>query len=205
MVSRFECVRYLTELSGDSLVLIWGSASDEWHHLRAYPPYMRMDLGTATACGFGLALALPHRRVLVIDSDGGLLINLGVLCTLGNLQPPNLKVFVMDNECYESIGGPPTATAGATDLAAMARGAGIKQAKMTATLGEFKKAAKSVMTTDGLQFIVAKVDKGTKRVDFRATDALEMKYEFVRYVEETENINVITAVLQKTPEHLIKD
>ena len=144
---------------------------------------------------------MPHRRVVVIDTDGGLLLNLGVLCTLGNLRPPNLKVIVIDNECYESIGGMPTATAGRTDLAAMARGAGIEHAETTRTLDEFKDVAKRGFADNALYFIVAKVEKGTKEVPTLFLDGIERKYQFVRYIEETENIHVISPGLQHARKH----
>jgi thiamine pyrophosphate-dependent acetolactate synthase large subunit-like protein len=151
--------------------------------------------------GFGLALALPHRRVVVLDSDGGILLNLGVLCTLGNFRPPNLKVFVIDNECYESIGGMPTATAGRTDLAAMAKAAGIEHAETTRTLQEFKDATNRAFADNALYFIVAKVEKGTKEVPTLYLDGIERKYQFVRYIEETEKIHIISPGLQ----HVGKD
>ncbi len=44
----------------------------------------------------------PHRRIISLDTDGGILFNLGILATLGNEQPKNLLVVVWDNECYQS-------------------------------------------------------------------------------------------------------
>lgn len=205
MVSRFECLQFLAEVVKDALVLMWGSGGEkEWYHLRPYPPTMPMALGYATPTGLGLALTLPHRRVVVIDTDGGLLLNLGVLATLGNLGPPNLKVIVIDNECYESIGALPTATAGKADLAAMAKGAGIEHAETTRTLDEFKKAAKRAFTDNALYFMVAKVEKGAKNLPPSPFDGTEAKYRFVRYIEETEKIRIITPELQKIPEHLLR-
>ena len=73
----------------------------------------------------GLALALPHRKVVAFDGDGSLLLNLGSLATMANQHPRNLIHIVFDNECYESSRGAPTATAGQADLAAIARGCGF--------------------------------------------------------------------------------
>ncbi len=192
MVNRFECLQSLAELVGDALVVRWLSQS-EWYHLRPNPPSLSVTMGTATPIGLGLALALPQRQVVVIDTDGGILINLGVLTTLGNLRPPNLKVFIIDNECYEYVGARPTATAGATDLAAMARGAGIEQVETTRTLDEFKEAARRALADKALHCIVAKVEKGTKKLPPVYIDGRESKYKFVRYIEETEKIRIITA------------
>ena len=200
MISRFDCLKELAEAVGDSLVIarLFPVMRDEWRHLRPNPPSMRSDLGTTTPLGLGLAMALPHRKVVVIDTDGSLLLNLGALATLGNIRPPNLKVFVMDNECYESTGEQPTATAGRTDLAAIAKGAGIDQAKTTRTLEEFAEAAQYAMTDKNLHFIVVKVEKGLRKVPPLVTDGIETKYKFLRYVEETEQINIIELSQQRT-------
>ena len=68
--------------------------------------------------GIGLALVLPHRKVIVLESDGSHLLSLYNLPTLGNLNVPNLAVFVFDNEVYSGTRiSEPSATAGKTDLA----------------------------------------------------------------------------------------
>ncbi len=197
MVRRYECLQFLAGVMDDALVITWspGSHGKEWWHLQQHPSLFS-SLGYATPIGLGLALTLPHRRVVVIDTDGGMLLNPGVLCTLGNLRPPNLKVFVIDNECYESIGGMPTATAGRTDLAAIARGSGIEHAETTRTLEEFKDVTKRALEDNNLYFIVAKVEKGTEKLPSEATDGIERKYKFVRYIEQTEKIQIISPPLQ---------
>ena len=127
-MTRFECMQRLAAHLKDELVILsLGASVDEWY---TAAPKMReaslfqQQLGCVTPEAFGLAVGLPHRRVVSLDTDGGLLFNLGILATVGNEQPPNLLIVVWDNHCYQSIGGPPTHTAsGRVDLAAIARGA----------------------------------------------------------------------------------
>src|ERR1700729_2494477 len=134
-------------LAGDELVIVsLGSSVDEGYKP---PPRMRaaslfqQQLGCVTPEALGLAIGLPHRRVISLDTDGGLLFNLGILATVGNEQPPNLFVVVWGNEGYQSIGGPPTHTAsGRVDLAAIARGAGVEDAFTARTVAEFTALAK---------------------------------------------------------------
>ena len=96
-------------------------------------------MGCATGVGMGLALALPHRRVIVLESDGSVLLSLFNLPTLGNLNLSNLTVFVFDNEVYSgSTMSEPTATAGKTDLAAIARASGIENAVTVHDIEGFK-------------------------------------------------------------------
>ncbi len=76
-------------------------------------------MGCAIGVATGLALALPHRKVIALDSDGSVLLSLFNLPTLGNLRPKNLVVYVFDNGVYSgSRISYPTATSGNTDLAA---------------------------------------------------------------------------------------
>ena len=132
-MKRYDCMTALAKRLKDELVILsLGASVDEWYNAA---PHMReaslfqQQLGCVTPQAFGLAAGLPHRRIVSLDTDGGMMFNLGILATLANEQPKNLFVVVWDNECYQSIGGPPTHTAsGRVDIAAIARGAGIENA-----------------------------------------------------------------------------
>src|SRR5258708_35091197 len=87
--------------------------------------YLEHAMGLASSMGLGIALAMPEHKVVVIDGDGSLLMNLGTLSTLARYRPGNLLHIVFDNESLLSVGGFPTATATGTDLAAVARASGV--------------------------------------------------------------------------------
>jgi thiamine pyrophosphate-dependent acetolactate synthase large subunit-like protein len=195
---RYDCMTALAGLlAGDELVILsLGSSVDEWYNatprMRAASLFQQ-QLGCVTPEALGLAIGLPHRRVISLDTDGGLLFNLGILATLGNEQPTNLLVVVWDNECYQSIGSPPTHTAtGRVDLAAIARGAGVDDAYTARTAEEFTALAKRGLAADRPFVIVAKVDpsipQGIRR---KHSDGREDKYIFVRHVEESEGIVIM--------------
>jgi hypothetical protein len=140
-MKRFDCMSVLAKLLKDELVILsLGASVDEWYNAA---PHMReaslfqQQLGCVTPQAFGLAAGLPHRQIVSLDTDGGMMFNLGILATLANEQPRNLFVVVWDNQCYQSIGGPPTHTAGRVDIAAIARGAGIEHAYTVRDLNEF--------------------------------------------------------------------
>ena len=76
-----------------------------------------------------MALGLPHRKVVALDGDGSLLMNLCSLPTIARMRPKNLVHIVFDNEVYEASGSKKTATGAGTDLVGMARAAGIKNAQ----------------------------------------------------------------------------
>jgi thiamine pyrophosphate-dependent acetolactate synthase large subunit-like protein len=204
VVTRYECLEVLAPAIGDALtVLSIGGIENEWFHLRPGPGTMRLMMGAVVPVGVGLATALPTRRVIALDTDGSLLLNLGALCTVGALRPPNLTIIVMDNECYESIGGIPSHTARGTDLAGIARAAGIEHASTTRTLGEFRTAAAAAMRRQDATFIAAKVAPGAKDLPALSMDGLEMKYRFLRYIEETAGIRVLGGAPQRMPAHML--
>jgi len=196
-ISRYACMELLGRRLRDELVILsLGGAVDEWYdaapHMRAASLFQQ-QLGCVSAEAFGLAVGLPHRRVVSLDTDGGLLFNLGILATLGNERPENLFVVVWDNEQYQSIGGPRTHTAsGRVDLAAIARGAGIDQAHTVDTLEDFDAHCAAGLAAREPYLVVAKTDgilqPGIRR---KHSDGLEDKYVFVRHVEETEGITIM--------------
>ena len=110
-MNRFDCMQQLAARLKDELVVLsLGASVDEWYnaapHMRSASLFQQ-QLGCVTPQAFGLAVGLPHRRVVSLDTDGGMMFNLGILATLANEQPKNLFIVVWDNECYQSIGGPP--------------------------------------------------------------------------------------------------
>jgi sulfopyruvate decarboxylase subunit beta len=196
-MKRFNCMKALAARLKDELVILsLGASVDEWYnaapHMRSASLFQQ-QLGCVTAQAFGLACGLPHRRIVSLDTDGGMMFNLGILATLGNEQPKNLFVVVWDNECYQSIGGPPTHTAsGRVDLAAIARGAGVDNAFTVRTVEEFDDHCAKGLAADVPYVVVAKV-AGTVQPDIKRkhSDGREDKYIFVRHVEATENIVIM--------------
>ena len=196
-MNRFDCMtRLAARLKNELVVLSLGASVDEWYnaapHMRSASLFQQ-QLGCVTPQAFGLAVGLPHRRIVSLDTDGGLLFNLGILATLANEQPRNLFIVVWDNECYQSIGGPPTHTAsGRVDIAAIARGAGIEHAYAVKTIDEFDKHCEAGLRAQSPYVVVAKIDRSVKRdIKRKHSDGREDKYIFVRHVEQTENIVIM--------------
>jgi thiamine pyrophosphate-dependent acetolactate synthase large subunit-like protein len=150
-----------------------------------------MGMGLVTPVVLGLALSLPHRGVIALDGDGSILLNLGTLSTVGNYAPPNLITIIFDNESYASTGGLPTATAGKTNLAEMAKGAGISNAVEVRKIEDFTVEITKALAGHGPWFIVAKVVAEKPPVEPKLMDGRENKYRFVRYIEETEGTIIL--------------
>ncbi len=188
---RYDCLELLAQRMSDQLVITSQSGQRiEWANLSNHEGNLLVGMmGCALGVGMGLAVALPHRKVIVLDSDGSILLSLFNLPTLGNLQPGNLVVFVFDNSVYSgSRISYPTATSGNTDLESMAKAAGIKNAVTLTKLDDFRTKGLGALDRHELAFIVCKVEESLvhRQIDRPTLDLAENKYRFVRYLERTE-------------------
>lgn len=201
-MKRYDCLKAIAPHFGEELVVTnLGAVRHEWQALRPHPGnYHLQNLGLTSSMALGLALALPHRKVVAFDGDGSLLLNLGSLATIANQHPKNLIHVVFDNECYESSRGAPTATAGQADLAAIARGAGFANVTTANSVAEFEQGFLRALKTNDLCFILAKVEVGAGDVPAAALDSAENKYLFVRYIEKSENLKILTSTLSRASE-----
>ena len=189
---RYDCFEWLAPLMTDQLVGTSLSGQRvEWGHLSKREADLNLgSMGNALAVGIGLALALRHRKIFVFESDGSVLLSLFNLPTLANLQPKNLIVYVFDNGVYSgSRISYPTATAGNSDLEAIAKGAGIKNAFTIRDVESFRRDGLAALDRNELSFFVCKVEETLihREINRPDIDLAENKYRFVRYLERTEN------------------
>ena len=199
-MKRIDCLRVLGPHVGDEdlVVISLGGTGLEWNAVRpADTNLFLVAMGCNTPVALGMARALPHRRIVLLETDGSLLLTLGALATLGNVAPPNLRVFVFDNQGYERVKHDISATSGRTDLAAIAAACGLRDTSTVRTVDEFAAAAARTMSGDELSFVVAKVEPGIADVSPRPGDGLEDKYRFVRAVERLEGRPILSAYRAK--------
>jgi thiamine pyrophosphate-dependent acetolactate synthase large subunit-like protein len=197
-MQRFDVLSSLARMvNPEDLVVTWRSTIwDDWRELATANAANTLPLailGSVSSTALGLALALPHRRVIAVESDGSVLMNAGMLATLGAERPPNLTVVVLDNGMYESIGGPPTLTARHADLARMAEGAGCPNSLSVGTPSAFDDAAARLLGDGQMGYLVARIEPGRPSApnpppSRPITDGMEDKYRFIRYIEELEGI-----------------
>ena len=187
MMQRVECLRAIHQRLEDCLVVtIMGAVAAELQSVGHRPNffYLQHAMGLASSTGLGLALCLPHQRVVVFDGDGSILMNLGGFTTLARYRPGNLVHVIFDNESLLSVGGFPTATATGSDLAAVARAAGIAKAQTVHTLEEFKAAFDEAMASNELACIVAKVEAIGPKGYVTELSLLENRFQFRRHIEK---------------------
>jgi sulfopyruvate decarboxylase subunit beta len=160
-MERAGCIEMIyPELHDKLVVTIMGACAQELYNLGHCDNffYLQHAMGLASSIGLGLAMHLPTERVIVLDGDGSVLMNLGTLVTLARYRPKNLVHVVFDNGSLLSTGGFDSQTAGGlTDIAAIARGAGIEHVASASTTIEFGEAFVEALERDDLSVIVAKV------------------------------------------------
>jgi sulfopyruvate decarboxylase subunit beta len=182
-VKRIDCLGEIyDDLTDCAVVTIMGAVAVELYSLghRANFFYLEHAMGLASSMGLGIALAQPDRKVVVIDGDGSVLMNLGGLTTMARYAPPNLTHIVFDNESLLSVGGFPTATSTGSDLAGIARASGIEDALSVTDLAEFAEAAKKAIGADHLACVVAKVEAIGPASFHMDLHLLENRFEFAR-------------------------
>jgi sulfopyruvate decarboxylase subunit beta len=182
-VKRRECLAAIYyELSQCAVVTIMGAVAAELHSLGHQPNffYLQHAMGLAPSLGLGIALTQPSRKVVVVDGDGSLLMNLGGLATLAGEAPGNLTHIVFDNQSLVSIGGFPTPTARGVDLAAAARAAGITNARTVTELEEFTAATQEAIAADELTCLVVKVEADVVSSFAMDLHLLENRFAFAR-------------------------
>ncbi len=158
---RFDGIKLVLKHAGDSAIVgNLGPTSDElWHAgQRARNFYTHGSMGMCSSIALGMALC-SQVKVISMDGDGSLLMNLGTVATIGREKPRNLIVLVWDNEEWGQTGHQPSHTAMGTDLEQVARACSITHTATASTEGELERALQEALGTDGPWFIVAKIQE----------------------------------------------
>ena len=163
MMNHKECMKALARHVTDrDIVLPVYSSAFEWLEARKSPLNYTAHgaMGLASSHGLGLALGRPDRRVIVLDGDGSLLMNLGTLVTSAAVAPKNLYHFVCENGTYEANGGHPTPNRGNVNFAGFARSAGHKNVHEFSDLKNFEQQIGSILKEEGPVFVECLVETG---------------------------------------------
>lgn len=166
-MTRLDATRVVAGAAGDAAVV--ASLGHPAYDLYATGDrdtffYTWGSMGVASSIGLGLAMAQPTRRVIVLDGDGSLLMNLGSLATIATVAPPNLIVIVWDNGEYGTTGGQPAATANGADLAGAAAALGVPRTATVVSVETLESALQEALRDGGPAVIVAKVKESSPAV-----------------------------------------
>jgi thiamine pyrophosphate-dependent acetolactate synthase large subunit-like protein len=201
MVTRFTLLKELSVTVPDDVLVLTsiGNNSGFWGQLKDREANLfHLTMGMCSSTALGLSLALPNRKVLALDSDGNLTLNLGVLGTIANEAPKNLTIVVMDNRNYlgshKKEPGMPTATGGKMNLESVAKGCGIESACTIEDVAAFRKEVHTALSNPGPHFIRARIealDRDGPSKTKRVPDPRENKYQFAGYIQRTEGVEIL--------------
>lgn len=187
-MKRADCIKALyPELHDRLVVTIMGACAQELYDLGHCDNFFYLEhaMGLASSIGLGLAMNLPDEKVVVLDGDGSVLMNLGGLATLARYRPANLTHIIFDNGSLLSTGGFAShTTSGIVDLAMIARGAGCPNVSFVTEIYQFLEAVAAAFDRNEMTTIVAKVE--AVGPDHYGMDLKlpENAFRFERYIKE---------------------
>jgi len=162
-VVRYELTKKVVEYIDDQAPIVsnLGPTSRE---LRAFKHrdrnfYHFGSMGLVSSMALGIALSVDT-KVISLDGDGALLMNMGTLATIGRQKPKNLIIVVYDNEEWGQTAHVPSHTSAGTDLEKVAAGCGIPKTATVRTIEDFDLTFRQALQEEGPWCIVAKIDKG---------------------------------------------
>jgi thiamine pyrophosphate-dependent acetolactate synthase large subunit-like protein len=160
MMHMAELLNVFAEHRADAIV-VPGRGGRHWVRLSTREtldvPLGDPAMGGHAGFALGLALAQPDRRVVLFDSEGDILMSLGMLATIAEQAPANFYHFLLDNECYATTGGQPVPNAKTVAYDVLARGAGYPRAFAFTELAEFNQNLPGVLRQPGPVFVALKV------------------------------------------------
>ena len=160
MMHTAEMMKAFVPYRGDA-ILVPGRSGRKWlNHSDTQPlDGERGDpsMGGHAGLGLGLALARSDKKVMLFDSEGDILMSLGILATVAEQSPPNLYHFLIDNGVYATTGGQPVPNADNIQYDMIARGCGYPSTYAFTEIGDFERALPEIMGKPGPVFVSCKV------------------------------------------------
>jgi thiamine pyrophosphate-dependent acetolactate synthase large subunit-like protein len=159
MIDNDAAVKLIDGKRGDAVIIATMNANNVNFGLPSLTTKQTLDfpvsgaMGKASSVALGLALAQPDRKVMVLDGDGSLLMNLGTMVTVANKTPENLCHVLFDNGVYAVTGGQPVPGAGRADWEMLGQAAGYAATFSFDNLEDLTNGIDEVMAATGPVFV----------------------------------------------------
>jgi sulfopyruvate decarboxylase subunit beta len=188
MMQRDEMLKVLARHRTDEIIVAVYMAAQEWIHI--CPSDLNYTfvgaMGQGSSHALGLALGRPDKRVLVMDGDGSLLMNLGTLVTIANAAPKNLIHCVAENGTYETNGSVPIPRCGKIRFIDLAKAAGYPKAYEFSELDEWDRELGRILKEEGPIFVDLKIEPGEAYPEnFRRLYSIEHREKFRRALQNS--------------------
>ena len=152
---------------------LWGAGARQQNF------YMLGSMGLAFPIALGVATAQPNRKVVGLEGDGSLLMQVGALGTIASRNQKNLIMVVWDNGAYQITGGQPSTSATVVDLVGLARASGLEKSFWATDEADFESLVDRALAEDGPFFIAAKIDSA-KPLATTHRDPVQIRERFMR-------------------------
>ena len=190
MIESFEAQKVISRHRKDEIVVTTFTTSREWSQVSSNLDLDLMldgqaPMGKASSVGLGLALSQPTRKVIVLDGDGSLLMNLGSLVTIANMAPPNFIHFLFNNGVYRTTGGQPIPNAGKFNFIILAKTAGYTNVHEFFNLVSLEKNIDIVFNQVGPTFVCLKIVPATENAPFPYIKTTDIVPRFIAAVQRS--------------------
>jgi len=165
VLTKDQLLRPLAALRTDEVVVTCMGVTRPWGRISSHPlDFASADsaMGHTADLALGIALARPERKVVCLNGDGSMLMNLGTLVSIGSAGAPNLVLFVLENGTYEITGNQPIPGAEKVDFPGLARAAGFPLVySFNRDLG-YEAALPEILRAEGPVFVGVGVEPGSE-------------------------------------------
>lgn len=173
MMDKLECLKRIAEYRTDEVVITMMGVTRRWAEISDHEldlAWVGSAMGHAADFGFGLALACPDKKVVVLNGDGSMLMSLGTLVTISTHPPSNLILIVIENGTYEVTGNQPIPGEGFVCFATIAKGSGFKKLYEVDNLEALESTLPKIFKEEGPIFAVLKVKPEDEPPPIRRAD-----------------------------------
>ena len=184
-MKRYDVLEEITKSLNDELVICnLGIPAKELFNIKDRNEnfYMTGSMGLVSSIALGVAISRPEKNVWCIDGDGSILMNLGSLTTIGNQDPKNLTLIIIDNGAYGSTGNQKTHTSKKTRLEVIAQGAGFESISVINKKDDIIPNLNQL--SSGCHFVLIKAEPGNAKVENISLSPKEIKKRFIASIKK---------------------
>lgn len=179
-LKREEALEQILSLAepSDLIVSTTGKTSREIFEIRLRRGEAQRDfltvggMGHTASIALGVALGCPNRRVICLDGDGSVLMHMGALPIIGDVQPANLVHVLLNNASHESVGGQPT-VAGNLDFSLLSKACGYRGYALASNANELNSRWAQLSNQQGPFLLEVKIGIGSRDDLGRPTGSAE--------------------------------
>jgi len=165
LLTKDQLLQPLSALRTEEVVVTCMGVTRPWGRISSHPlDFASADsaMGHTADLSVGIALARPERKVICLNGDGSMLMNLGTLVTAATSGASNLVLFVLENGTYEITGNQPIPGAGTVDFPGMARSAGFPLVYAFNDGEGYEAALPEILRAEGPVFVSIALEQGSE-------------------------------------------